>query len=1122
MAALILLLAAQPAQSEWQTFRAREGLTNDNVYSVFQDRAGSLWFSTYEGLTQYNGHSWGYFPFVPTGWNSILEDRSGNLWLWDNTTSGNHARGVLRFDGSTVQPFTEGSGLTSDYVRSVAEDRNGNLWFSYGAGGNGVTRFDGSTWRPFTDADVMPYREVVSMLADREGNMWFTFGRDRVTRFDGSNWQTFPAEEGLWFYEVGGILEDRQGNIWFGSGEGLARFDGSNWQTFVAPGGVAGGFVTTMLEDTGGNIWMACEGGGPVTRFDGRDWRGFREVDGLSSTYVTKVVEDHSGNLWFLSCCPGLDRGVTRYDGRGFRTFTATDGLSSSNVINLLVDRPGNLWFGTTSGATRFDGSQWRAFTVSDSLRTNYVEQILEARAGSIWFNYGSSAVGLTRFDGSRFQHLAVGDSLANTPLSSMLEDRAGNLWIGSHDRASRYDGTRWQSYDLGDSLSTSLLFPLLEDRIGNIWFGGGRSVRRFDGTNWQTFPLADSLGNTISTMVEDHAGTLWAGTPRGLWRFDGMSWSPFASFGQMADGIRALLVDRAGILWVATYRAVSRYDGMTWQTFPVGDMSCTLGSLLEDHAGSIWAVCYGNRPWRYDGASWQPIDLGGVYHIWEDRAGNLWFAGSEGVTRYDGLRSRVFTADDGLVGNRVEFMLSDRNGNLWFSTDAGVSHFEPDHVPPQPVALTAIPAVSPLRDQSAAFIASFGENGVEFSYRLVDTSRHTEVNPWSSWTRVSSWTAPNLSDAKYRLDVRARDLVSNVDSIAVGFELDATPPGPVLSAPAFGQSVRGNIEVRGLATDARFRDYRVEIRPAGAASWDPPTVTSLSQSHTPVAGGRLATWDTATLPDGLYDLRLSVSDTLGLTGSVQVTVIVDNHAPFADQTTPAKVAAATGGDIYTTNGEVHLYFPPHAFAEDAVVTIDPVAPDDVPATLPSGAQRVLSGHQLSWNGEVLRKPARLELSFADVTPPSADAVALYLSTDGTSWRHLGGTVTAESRRITLEVSEPGRYALFAGGTVSEGDPTLSTISFSPRVFSPTGGFADREVGIGFTLGQGGSVTVRVYNRAGWLVREVAHGVTMGPGANLVRWDGRDRAGEVVADGLYLVAVEALGRTQTRTLAVVR
>ncbi len=126
------------------------------------------------------------------------------------------------------------------------------------------------------------------------------------------------------------------------------------------------------------------------------------------------------------------------------------------------------------------------------------------------------------------------------------------------------------------------------------------------------------------------------------------------------------------------------------------------------------------------------------------------------------------------------------------------------------------------------------------------------------------------------------------------------------------------------------------------------------------------------------------------------------------------------------------------------------------------------------------------------------------------------------ARRISIAVNEPGRYALFAESSAPGGGRTLSSLSFTPRVFSPTGGFADQAVGIGFTLGQASSVTVRVYSRAGWLVREVASGSSFGPGANLVRWDGRDRAGSVVTDGLYLVTVEALGQTQTKSLAVVR
>ena len=99
---------------------------------------------------------------------------------------------------------------------------------------------------------------------------------------------------------------------------------------------------------------------------------------------------------------------------------------------------------------------------------------------------------------------------------------------------------------------------------------------------------------------------------------------------------------------------------------------------------------------------------------------------------------------------------------------------------------------------------------------------------------------------------------------------------------------------------------------------------------------------------------------------------------------------------------------------------------------------------------------------------------------------------------------------------------TLSAVSVTPRVFSPQGSFASEESGIGFTLGRSGSVTVKIYNRAGRVVREIISGELMGAGANLVRWDGRDRDGRIVVDGLYLVTVEALGEKQVKTVAIVR
>jgi len=374
------------------------------------------------------------------------------------------------------------------------------------------------------------------------------------------------------------------------------------------------------------------------------------------------------------------------------------------------------------------------------------------------------------------------------------------------------------------------------------------------------------------------------------------------------------------------------------------------------------------------------------------------------------------------------------------------------------------------------------------------------------------------LTQGHHLFEARSRDDLDNVDPwpAQAAFEVDADPPVPVIATPKFGNALRSVVEVRGTAADPRFASYRLEVNPSGKASWSGATL--LAQSTAQVANGLLASWDTTFLPDDSYDLRLSVSDSLGLIGTTLITVIVDNLFPYVDETSPARVAAASGGDLYTTNQELHLYFPPHAFDHDALVSIAAAGtPSD---TLGSGAIQVLPAYDVGWSAATLRKAATLEFSTAGKASVPG-GLAVYESSNGSAWQRLGGT--PEQGKLSLAVRGPGRYALFAeAAPPSGGAASLSALTFTPRVFSVANRFANDHVAIEFALGRSAPVTVRIYNRAGRLVNEVISGQTMGAGANLVRWDGRDRGGVYVADGIYLVTVEALGQTRKNALAVVR
>ena len=297
----------------------------------------------------------------------------------------------------------------------------------------------------------------------------------------------------------------------------------------------------------------------------------------------------------------------------------------------------------------------------------------------------------------------------------------------------------------------------------------------------------------------------------------------------------------------------------------------------------------------------------------------------------------------------------------------------------------------------------------------------------------------------------------------------------------------------------------------------------TLVTSTIPVSNGLLATWASAAYPDGDYELSLVVADTLGLLGRAVTTIIVDNQFPSARVTSPVLISAAGGGDVYTAPGDAQLFVPPGAFVLDTVVELRPVRGSAVPDTLPVGAAWSGTAFDLVWGTTPSLKSCVLDLA----APPDAEGLVIYHRGSDSTWVRLGGTVNRSSGRISLDVQFDGRYALAIGGTAGSSTPlpgiplsgvTMTPRIFSPRQFSPSGGGAST-LAIGFVLGQAGTADVRVFNRAGRLVNEVARG-EFAAGSNLVRWDGRDRAGSAVPEGLYVVTVDALGKQLRNTVIV--
>jgi ligand-binding sensor domain-containing protein len=1011
------------------------------------------------------------------------------------------------------QTFGRGDGLVGNSIVAMARDSTESLWFGTP---DGASHYDGVNWRNFTTANGLPDNSVHAIMVDHAGVAWLSTDAG-LSRYDGSTWKTYSAANGLPSNLAGSIVEDHQGNIWvawnpLGPGAGVSRFDGTTWRAFTSE--LASNSVASMFVDRAGAIWFGTETG--PTRYDGTNWTRFAVPNASRATTIT---QDRSGAMWFAG-----DFMVTRYDGTNWAYFQRE--LPAGEVTNIYEDRVGNLWVSTWGGGlARYDGSSWKAFGKGDGIANLFITRILEDGSGAFWY---ATDGGVARFDGEAFEVFKPYTTLPDPSVRTVAQDHLGNFWFGSSGGLTRYDGTSWQTFStLNSPLPSNFVTHVREDHAGSLWLCTGQGVTRYDGSTWTTYDTSSGLANNnVWQSLEDRAGNIWFATSNGLSRWDRQTWRRYdVSQGLGHNFCEALAEDHDGAIWVGTVGGVTRLTDNSFRLFTTSDglPDNHIDAILVDRSGAVWITTDAGGVSRYQDGHWQNYSRNDglasnlVFSIAQDSSGALWFGTSGGATRFDGTTWKSYTHLDGLVADNVSGIMQARSGDLWFTSWAGgVTRYSPDHIPPQTVITQSPQPISSARSQTNRFEAGFKEpSGAAYSYAL-------NGGPWTPWGSDNFWLGQDLADGNYTFQVRSRDLSGNVDpSPALSrFEIDATSPTASIVAPSSNQALQDSVTIRGTAADERFAFYRLEFRRQGILAW-----SSLVQSGSAeVRGGILGGWNTRELEDGIYELRLSVTDTLGLTGSFAIPVLVDNQFPYAAETSPALVTAAAGGNVFTGDLAAHLYIPPHGLARDTIVTVAEIDTNGVAPMLPDGATRVGSVYELGWGTVRLSKTATLDLLVPGPPGPGEDVPLVYARDADSAWRPIGGTFDPASARITLPVDSPGQYGLFRDGAAppSAGGVALSGISLTPRVFSPHGGSGTGTIAIGFSLSRPGPVTVHVYNRAGRLVRDVAESQNLGGGVNVLKWDGRDNGGREVPEGPYLVSIRTLGETQTRVLAIAR
>ncbi|MFH0991580.1 MAG: two-component regulator propeller domain-containing protein [bacterium] len=625
--------------------------------------------------------------------------------------------------------YNRASGLPSDYILCIYQDRDGFFWFGTD---RGACRYDGKTYIIYTTTDGLGSNFVISIFQDHSGAMWFGLYEGGVTKLDRHGCVTFNKNHGFPGKSVINILQDSFERLYFDTDEGICVLHHD---------------TVTCLPFHSQSRLLALVKDGSVLIEDSLSFSLIQPS--ADCTLRLKSVQLPSHVRDFFKLRFGPRHAILRKNG---------------NVC--LVGIPGLIEL--TGITSRYPSAVTELSNIS-------IESIVEDSEETIWC--GTELSGIIKIAARGKTSYMTVKGVTQKRISATLCDYEGNLWFGTMgEGVHKLLGTHVLAYDAQSGLPSSDVTTIFQDSQHNTWFGTRVGIAIINNNRPLKLPPYYATMKEVRAIGESAAG-YYIGTfeqligPQTLSNLRSFSPPPFRWVGY---GTSSLYIDQShspSVVWLSTYGGgtfrFSEHD--TMQYFERNDKFFVKGNIVSEMIegivpgyNSLWFLSRNLGASRYKNGSFENystlngLPSNAVYSVYEQEDGVLWFGTDAGVARLTPHGTQLFSSKEGLKGKYVLAIIpvqagkafTDSKGEYWIVSDQSLHKYTRGtlksygsyHILPSPEA--SMNSVCPVNGGSTLWLATT-EGGMKVDLskihdrsippRISITSAHHDSVPFFS-----------------------------------------------------------------------------------------------------------------------------------------------------------------------------------------------------------------------------------------------------------------------------------------------------------------------------------------------------------------------------------------------------